>query len=118
MSESLSSLFTKERPYEQSALIAVSDFLFRSQKTSDSLEKFVFFVCFWQFFTAFPLFMPKSYRSPRSLQKSDSEGFALFQVQMASSLFRSQKRAIRSKNQGANSYAWIFLFLFKLIDKW
>ena len=79
MSDSLSSLF-KMSDHE---LIAISLFCWK---------KFVFFTCFWQFFTVFPLFMPKSESLPSlfvpllffkvrqnsccSLQKSDHEQIA------------------------------------------
>ena len=79
MSDSLSSLF-KMSDHE---LIAISLFCWK---------KFVFFTCFWQFFTVFLLFMPKSESLPSlfvpllffkvrqnsccSLQKSDHEQIA------------------------------------------
>ena len=44
-----------------------SKLLFRSQKTSDSLKKIIFFVCFWHFLTvfhSFPLFNAQKQIAP------------------------------------------------------
>ena len=49
-------------------------------KMSDSLEKFIFFVCSWQLFTAFPLFYAIEQIAPVALRLkerlSDREGIA------------------------------------------
>ena len=42
----------------------------RFQKWAICSKKFIFFVCFWQFFTAFPLFMPKSESLPSLFAQS------------------------------------------------
>ena len=135
-------LFTKEQPW-------ASELLFCSQKTSDLLEKILFIPCFYQFFTAFPLFRPKSKSLPmlfvRSLFfKEQREWFALVALykrvtvsELLLSLFTKEqpwavcsrcslqksggsdspeslffsfahkKRAIRLKNQRANSQPWL-----------
>ena len=70
-------------------------------KTSDLLEKIHIFVCFWQFFTAFPLFMSKS-----ELLSSLFAPVAHYKrATVSKSLFRSfahKNWAIRLKNQRAN----------------
>ena len=69
MSESLLLLFTKEQPWVNRYLCSfkksdMSNLLViranRFQKQMIHLKKIIFFVCLWQFFTVFPLFMPKS----------------------------------------------------------
>ena len=73
MSNLLTLLFTKERPWVICSRRSlkrsdVSDSLVilanRLQKTRNSLEKFVFFVCFWQFF---PFICPRANSSSSSL---------------------------------------------------
>ena len=60
----------------------------------------LFSPCFWQFFTAFPIVMPKS----ESLSiKSIRERFALGKERIAILLFCSKTLAIRTKNLSANS---------------
>ena len=106
----LLSLLLKKSDRSDSLVIPVNC----SPKREICSTKLIFFLCFWQFFTAFPLFMPRrellftkerlwANRSHPSLQKSDHERFA--QVAQCSwqksdgkdffftskSLFRSQK---------------------------
>ena len=104
VSKSLSQLFTKNR--RQWFAHDLSKSLLKNRRFA---KKIIFFVCFWQFFTAFPLFVPRANCSCRSkkewpwanpfrcsLQNSDSQFIE------SKSLFCSQKRAICSKNQRAN----------------
>ena len=74
-------------------------------KTSDLLEKIHIFVCFWQFFTAFPLFMSKSELLPSLFAPVAHYKRAT----VSKSLFRSfahKNWAIRLKNQRANFHPY------------
>ena len=92
------------------------------KKTRDTLENFVFFVCFWQFV---PFFMPKSKSlqslfthllffkeqierfSPAALYKRATGAICSFS--RANRSFAHKKRANRSKNRWANYQPWFFL---------
>ena len=76
---------TKERLWESHSRRSkkksdMSDLLMiqanRSQKRAIRSKKFIF-LCFWQFFTAFPLFMPKSKSIPLLFFIERRERFAL-----------------------------------------
>ena len=106
MSELLSSLFKKSD---------VSDLLFCSQKTSDSLKKMCVFTMFLNDFHCFSPFYTESLPSLFALSlflKSDRSD-ALLLLFFKSKIFRSfahKKRAIHLKNQRGNSQPWCILY--------
>ena len=85
MSKALLSLFTKERLCAKCSCCSLKkgnmsySLVIKtncSQKRAICLTKFVFFVCFWQFFTSFSLLCPRANRSccsslRRSFLKND-----------------------------------------------
>ena len=86
--------------------------LFHSQKTSNWLEKCVALTMLLRvFFTAFNLFIPKSKLlpslfAPSLILKSHWSDSLLEKSQLLFCSFNHKKRAIRFKNQRANSQPW------------
>ena len=88
--------------YKRATVIDSLTSHFRSQKISDSLEKFDFSVCFWQFFGLPPPFCPYRSLLIRSLFKERLERFAPV------ALYKEWPLAIRSglswqKSNGSDS---------------
>ena len=127
VSKSLWSLFTNEWQEQITLYQRVTDLSLSKNKRLPKTN-LSFSPCFWQLFTLFTLFMPKSKQlpwlfAPSLFFKERREWFAhgrslrrvIFKKSIASKLllssFAHKKRAIRWKNQRGNSQPWIFTIL-------